>query len=161
MSKVVQAYQPPYANDSSHNSNDGLSLLHLSASRLEDLKLIQEEELLFGFDLRSYWFAFFKKIVHRRLGRRQILTSSDSKVSGYASRIRCVSVDDSRLRKEKFPDTKVSGLVWTGPETPWEPTKFTVHWSQSQWPKFGKGKPYYNLILNMNALSEVKVMVLF
>ena len=50
---------------------------------------------------------------------------SDSKISTLESgfknfriclRIRRMRVDDSRIRKEKVADSKISGYVWTGPE---------------------------------------------
>ena len=50
---------------------------------------------------------------------------SDSKIStlesGFKSfriclRIRRMRVDDSRIRKEKVADSKISGYVWTGPK---------------------------------------------
>ena len=49
---------------------------------------------------------------------------SDSKISTLESgfknfriclRIRRMRVDDSRIRKEKVSDSKISGYVWTGP----------------------------------------------
>ena len=45
-----------------------------------------------------------------------------SKVSGFAGRIHRMRVDERRIRKEKFADSKVFGYVWTGPK-PW--TDFT------------------------------------
>ena len=50
---------------------------------------------------------------------------ADSKISTLESglkdfriclRIRRVRVDDSRIRKEKVADSKISGYVWTGPK---------------------------------------------
>ena len=50
---------------------------------------------------------------------------SDSKISTLESgfknfriclRIRRMRVDDSRVRKEKVADSKISGYVWTGPK---------------------------------------------
>ena len=50
---------------------------------------------------------------------------SDSKIStlecGFKNfrirlRIRRMRVDDSRIRKEKVADSKISGYVWTGPK---------------------------------------------
>ena len=50
---------------------------------------------------------------------------SDSKISTLESgfknfriclRIRRMRVDDSRIRKEKVADSKISGYVWTGPD---------------------------------------------
>ena len=50
---------------------------------------------------------------------------SDSKISTLESglknfriclRIRRMRVDDSRIRKEKVADSKISGYVWTGPQ---------------------------------------------
>ena len=50
---------------------------------------------------------------------------SDSKISTLESgfknfriclRIRRMRVDDSRIRKEKVADSKISGYVWTGPK---------------------------------------------
>ena len=50
---------------------------------------------------------------------------SDSKISTLESgfknfriclRIRRMRVDDSRIRKEKVSDSKISGYVWTGPK---------------------------------------------
>ena len=50
---------------------------------------------------------------------------SDSKIStlecGFKNfrirlRIRLMRVDDSRIRKEKVADSKISGYVWTGPK---------------------------------------------
>ena len=50
---------------------------------------------------------------------------SDSKISTLESgfknfriclRIRRMRVDDSRIRKEKVADSKISGCVWTGPK---------------------------------------------
>ena len=52
---------------------------------------------------------------------------SDSKISTLESglkifriclRIHRMRVDDSRIRKEKAADSKISGYVWTGPKYP-------------------------------------------
>ena len=39
---------------------------------------------------------------------------ADIKVSGFAGRIHRMCVDERRIRKEKYTDSKVSGYVWTG-----------------------------------------------
>ena len=45
------------------------------------------------------------------------LWRADSKVSGFAGRIHRMRVDGRRIRKEKYTDSKVSGYIWTGPDT--------------------------------------------
>ena len=60
---------------------------------------------------------------------------SDSKISTLESgfknfriclRIRRMRVDDSRSRKEKVADSKISGYVWTGPQLPTKNPRCTV-----------------------------------
>ena len=70
---------------------------------------------------------------------------SDSKISTLESgfknlriylRIRRMRVDDSRIRKEKVADSKISGYVWTGPKTitwlwRWLPQRLSKRQSQT------------------------------
>jgi len=41
---------------------------------------------------------------------------SGFKVSEFAGRIQRMGVDERRIRKEKYTDSKVSGYVWTMPD---------------------------------------------
>ena len=51
-----------------------------------------------------------------------------TEISGYTERIRRTRVDARCIRRKKFADTKISGYVWTGPETLKHMVKFTEKW---------------------------------
>ena len=45
------------------------------------------------------------------------LWRADLKICGFVCRIHRIRVDGSHIRKEKVADSKISGYVWTGPQS--------------------------------------------
>ena len=62
-------------------------------------------------DLTSTQFQIHSGFKHFHIWR------ADPKGCGFVRRIHRIRVDGSRIRKEKVADPKISGYVWTGPNS--------------------------------------------
>ena len=91
---------------------------------------------------------------------------SDSKISTLESglknfriclRIRRMRVDDSRIRKEKVADSKISGYVWTGPK---RPSVFPALQSYSFWLSLFTPRKHFPVVQDHSQIFFAPLLIL-